>query len=256
MKRIGNKRPTLQKGTVINNFTVLDYITTINKCKVYSFKCVCGNIIESKAKYIKNGDKKSCGCISRQIARNDLTGKKFGRLTALGLDKDARNKSKWICLCECGIKKSILTASLESGKSKSCGCLHKEIVKNLHQVEKYEEVPLTFLKRIQESAKRRNLECSISVEDIWNIYIKQSKKCLFTKQKIGFCDDRKKSNHISHTASLDRLDSTKGYIKENCCLVHKDINFMKQNFTVEQFIKYCKLIIENYECNDPCRVER
>ena len=247
MQKIGNQRPNLIKGTIIRNFTVMDYIKTVNKCKIYTFKCICGKIIEAKAKYIKNGDKKSCGCLPKTSWRENIKGQKFGRLSVLEIDKNIRHTSRWICLCDCGNKKSVLTSSLQSGKTKSCGCLHKEIVKNLHKIEKYEEIPLTFLKKIQRSAKKRKLECSISIKEIWEIYINQNKLCFFTKQPIGFCDDKKTSNYILNTASLDRIDSTKGYNKNNCCLVHKDINFMKQNFSVEKFIKYCKLVIENYK---------
>lgn len=64
----------------------------------------------------------------------DLTGKKFGRLTVL---KRAYNKKQengksviyWECVCDCGNKRIVSGHSLRSGGSKSCGCLHKEIVK-------------------------------------------------------------------------------------------------------------------------------
>lgn len=65
----------------------------------------------------------------------DLTGKKFERLTVLKFDKKViQGKGRsyyWLCQCECGNIKSIKSTHLKSGKIKSCGCLQKEIAKNL-----------------------------------------------------------------------------------------------------------------------------
>lgn len=59
--------------------------------------------------------------------RKDLTGQVFGRLTVLGYShQDQYNRSHWVCLCECGNKKTISSNSLSSGKTRSCGCLDKE----------------------------------------------------------------------------------------------------------------------------------
>lgn len=53
----------------------------------------------------------------------NLTGRKFGRLTALGF---AGNR-KWVCQCECGTQKAINSQALKSGETRSCGCLQKEL---------------------------------------------------------------------------------------------------------------------------------
>lgn len=52
-------------------------------------------------------------------------------------------------------------------------------------------------------------------------------------------------NRKNQTASLDRIDSSKGYIEGNVQWLHKDINQMKINFNQKDFIKYCKLIAKN-----------
>lgn len=57
----------------------------------------------------------------------DLAGKKFGMLTVTGLSVEKGTKGlKWDCICECGkIPTPKLTYQLTSGKTQSCGCLHK-----------------------------------------------------------------------------------------------------------------------------------
>lgn len=57
----------------------------------------------------------------------DLTGTRFGRLVVERRDPDKKNdKPWWVCRCDCGETVSIRGASLRAGKSKSCGCLHRE----------------------------------------------------------------------------------------------------------------------------------
>ena len=43
-------------------------------------------------------------------------------------------------------------------------------------------------------------------------------------------------------ASLDRIDSNKGYALDNVQWITKDINFMKRKYTQEYFVETCKKI--------------
>lgn len=60
----------------------------------------------------------------------DLTGQRFGRLVVEGRDHTRAKWVYWICRCDCGKKKSVIGASLKSGGTRSCGCLHDENSKN------------------------------------------------------------------------------------------------------------------------------
>lgn len=54
----------------------------------------------------------------------DITGRKFGRITVIDLSGVSKNGKKvWNCVCDCGVEKRILSGSLLSGRTKSCGCL-------------------------------------------------------------------------------------------------------------------------------------
>lgn len=53
---------------------------------------------------------------------NDLTGQTFGSLYVLGRDISNIKKTMWICRCTCGIENSILSSSLVTGSTSSCGC--------------------------------------------------------------------------------------------------------------------------------------
>lgn len=95
-------------------------------------------------------------------------------------------------------------------------------------------------------AKSRNYEFNISIEYAWNLYLLQNKKCALTGLDLVFepnCVHNKNVNfRKKRTASLDRIDSSKGYIEGNVQWVHKDVNLMKNYFNQDYFIKICKLI--------------
>lgn len=54
----------------------------------------------------------------------DLTGQIFGRLTVISEAPSINGRTRWNCLCSCGICLVVKAASLRSGNTKSCGCLH------------------------------------------------------------------------------------------------------------------------------------
>ncbi len=243
----------IKEGEKFGDLTVIKYIEKVPPLgkEKYLFKCVCGKEIEAIGTYVKGRKILSCGCKrGRNSLANDLTGKRFGRLVVINfVNIDHTGKSKWHCKCDCGKEKIIQRSGLISGNSSSCGCFQKENARKQQRarMKMFGDMPFTFFTRIKTLAKRRNKEFSISIKDIYQQYIKQDKKCYFTGIPIGFLDDASQTTgRDNNTASLDRIDSEKGYIIGNICFVHKDINFMKHELSSESFIKYSKLIANNF----------
>jgi hypothetical protein len=59
----------------------------------------------------------------------DLSGQRFGRLIAIkSVTGDHNTSRKWICRCDCGNEVTVKTACLRRSHTKSCGCLHKDVV--------------------------------------------------------------------------------------------------------------------------------
>ncbi|MGO0885167.1 hypothetical protein ACTPDI_20555 [Clostridioides difficile] len=118
----------MEIGDKFENLTILD-IEQKNSRKYCLCKCGnCGNEKWIRADSLKRI--KACGCmkINTQFKQNDLTGKKFGRLTAI---KSTNKKAKsghyiWICKCDCGNEIETAENNLTMGRTKSCGCLKKE----------------------------------------------------------------------------------------------------------------------------------
>jgi len=62
----------------------------------------------------------------------NLSGQRFGRWTVLPeCHRGTKGARIWKCRCDCGTERLILARSLKSGKTKSCGCLNREIVRNM-----------------------------------------------------------------------------------------------------------------------------
>lgn len=173
-----------------------------------------------------------------------LIGKRFGLLTVLKFDSVAKgNKTVWLCKCECGNQKAVRNDCLISGSTKSCGCLSKRRHDNNPNWKGYKEIGASFWQNIMFGAtKTRKLDFNISMEYAWSIYEKQNKKCALTGLPIRF---QLKRGDYNATASLDRIDSSAGYIEGNIQWVHKRINTMKWDLSQSEFVKFCKLVAKH-----------
>lgn len=58
--------------------------------------------------------------------RIDLTGQRFGQLLVTHKAKSKSRRTRWICMCDCGKKKGVLTQHLRNGDAQSCGCLRRQ----------------------------------------------------------------------------------------------------------------------------------
>lgn len=61
------------------------------------------------------------------FAAKDLTGKRFGRLLVTKRAPNAKGNIYWVCRCDCGNSTVSYGGDLTRGKSKSCGCLSREL---------------------------------------------------------------------------------------------------------------------------------
>lgn len=113
---------------------------------LWECKCDCGNITLATGTDLKNGHKKSCGCLQKQQARKighknliDLTGQTFGHLTVLNQEasKKCPNgalKTMWKCQCDCGNIVIVTGQSLKSSNTISCGCIKSKGEKKISEM--------------------------------------------------------------------------------------------------------------------------
>lgn len=99
-------------------------------------RCDCGNEVLIEGYRISKGIVKSCGCSRRRKNMKDVTGQRFGRLTAIcRLDEKRGTNYLWLCQCDCGKEVRTTVNALLSGNSKSCGCGRVDAMKR--NIEKY-----------------------------------------------------------------------------------------------------------------------
>lgn len=104
------------------------------------------------------------------------------------------------------------------------------------------EIPYSWFSNYFERGKgSKKRTGSITIEDVYLLWVKQEKKCALSGVDIGF----KNLKTGGHTCSIDRIDSKGEYTLDNIQLVHKDVNRMKNAFQQSYFIEMCKLIAKN-----------
>lgn len=111
----------------------------------------------------------------------------------------------------------------------------------------------TQFSKFKWSAKKRNIFWSedVTLEYLWNLYQQQDGKCALSGLEIKITGKvhepiTNKNGNINTaldlTASLDRIDSSKGYEVGNLQWVHVRVNFMKNTYNQEEFIEMCNRV--------------
>lgn len=134
--------------------------------------------------------------------------------------------------CNCGREGWRAAHTLASGTTKAC----KSCCKTVNNLNTYLE---RYFKHVKQRALDKNFEIDIDCNYLQELWDKQESKCALSGLPI---DLRANWQTTLQTASLDRIDNTKGYIKGNVQWLHKDVNNMKYTFTEEYFVDLCKRI--------------
>lgn len=140
--------------------------------------------------------------------------------------------------CSCGLEKTVLGTHLVSNRTKSCGCLKNVKGKGRYNWKGAGSVSGSYFNSIVRGATggkgRKPIEIDITVEYIADLLDNQKNKCKLSGLPIST---------KAGTASLDRIDSSKGYLVGNVQWLHKDINMMKRHYTEEYLCKnVCELV--------------
>jgi len=190
--------------------------------------------------------------------KQDLVGKKFQYLTVL---EKLRN-GKVMCECDCGTVRSFNLRDVKRGKTKGCGCrrntpelraLAKERALKLqndgilnrggdYRLNKDREFKY-LLRKIKHGFNKRK-PCYISVDDLKDIWKRQNGKCVYTNIEltlpVGSSNPNPKISYLM--ASVDRIDSSKPYCKDNIQFVSRNINYAKNNLSHQQMVDFINMI--------------
>lgn len=171
----------------------------------------------------------------------------------------------YLCLCDCGNCKLVPISRLKSGNTKSCGCLYKKsYIENINKanskkIKLFKESSYRYyFRQVKNGAKSRNLNFEINLDQFKNLVNASCIYCgEFSKTKINpllKLDGTPRHKTIKNSEyaqeltifvnGLDRINSKLGYTSDNIVTCCQDCNFMKQDYTVEEFLHKVKQIYE------------
>lgn len=149
--------------------------------------------------------------MSKTLYTNEnFAGKRFGRLVAVEFSHMVRNSiAFWTFICDCGNTKAIERSSVTRGLSTSCGCLAKE---------------LTSKRSLIHGQAKTDTKSPSKLYVVWGgIIARCTKPRTRCYEGISVCDEwrdftnfMRDMGQIPAGKSIDRIDSSKGYYKENC----------------------------------------
>ena len=140
----------------------------------------------------------------------NIAGRRFGMLVAVSLCPSVLNKrTRWICRCDCGAEKDIVTQSLIRGVTTSCGCAIPNKTRDQHTTH----------------GKSKSVDYSL-----WTTMLQRCSNKKHASYKdygakgISVCERWTKFENFASDmlprpfehASIERMDNNKGYSKENC----------------------------------------
>lgn len=168
--------------------------------------------------------------------RNDLAGRPFGRLTAIVCESRPtayKRRIYWLCKCECGNQLWTRATSLIQGRTKSCGCYRKDILRN-------------GTRPIVHGATR-----NAGREPLYNVWAGMKQRCHnptqpgykhYGKRGISVCRQWSRSFSVfkqwaercgyRHGLQIDRIDNNGNYEPSNCRWVSQLNNARNQNKTI------------------------
>lgn len=174
----------------------------------------------------------------------DILKTKFGKLAPVELlGTDGKYRRIWKCKCDCGNDSIIREDHLTSSKTISCGCERGKsgIIKG-----KFNSSFNAMYKSYKTRIERKGLEFNLSKDQFYHII----------KQKCHYCNIEPMQIYVQSNSALpvsyngiDRVDSSLGYVIENCVPCCKTCNYAKRDMSYSDFLSWIERVFDNINKN-------
>jgi hypothetical protein len=233
-------------GQRFGRLTVLDQVLEPHAGSIrWRCRCECGKIAIVSVSKLRHGHTRSCGCLHHDIIskRQEVPiGAVFGNLVVVAeKNKTYRKNSKayaYLCRCTCGRSAVAEASKLLGGRATACQVCKREKGSKNARWNGCGEISGSCWNRVKANAKVRKLSLNVTIQNVWDLFLHQNRKCALTGTPLVFSTKSAEQN-----ASLDRIDSSVGYEPDNIQWVLKDVNKMKVNLPEEHFIGLCRKIV-------------
>ena len=230
----------IKVGDKFGDWTVINIdVPSRNKARYVQCQCKCGAINEINASSLRTGKSSSCkSCSARNRTIKLKIGSKYKHWTIISGPEYINSTAYYKVRCDCGDESYKLPIHLLSKDNYfQCEkCAHKENMSNIRKKNgEVGDLTKTEYTRIRRSAEKRGYEFNVSIEYLWNLFQEQNQICAITGDYIPNIKE----------ASLDRIDSSKGYIEGNVQWVTYQANVSKHVMTMEKLYEFCRKVLNH-----------
>lgn len=194
-------------------------------------KCDCGNEISTVAQNLKkiNGGTKSCGCLNKELIKKR------------NLER-AENK---IGICEWCKKPFSFKTSLHNKKTCSKECKRKYDLELIRKRGKrdFKHILMLLLNSAKTRAKSKKQEFDLDLEYLLTLFNSNGGRCNVTNIKFVISTKKGNKQRSPWSVSLDRIDSSRGYIKNNVQLVCLMYNLCKSHWCQSEVVEFATALL-------------
>lgn len=180
----------------------------------------------------------------------DITNKTFGNLHVIGREfSNKRRRAVWKCICGCGNECFYTTWEITSGHVLSCGCRYRKSKKMIeakiatpkNKTTGIHAIETQIYNQCRKNASSKNREFALSKDEVIAIINKPCYYCgeFYTRQN-------RRTGVKFDINGIDRVDSSKGYIKGNCVPCCRTCNLAKNTMTVLEFRRWIAKVYHHY----------
>lgn len=171
--------------------------------------------------------------------RRDHTGERYGRWLVTGFDRRDRKFFFWMRVCDCGTVRSVSIASLRCGKSKSCGCYHREQVK-LSRSSAESLGNKAAIRSYKMTAQKRDLPWELTDEFFFALI---QNECFYcgAPPSNSFEIYRTERQKFFYSG-VDRKNNEEGYTPSNVVPCCKRCNIAKNDRDFDEFLSWAKRV--------------